>query len=248
MKISSISLPSGDHEFPSPNIMQTKKDKQMKAALDLKLFGDRLKDLKIEMEEISKILSDPKSSLRDRKSCTNIIKNTILPFLDQASDVCKQSSKVLAPIPSLAYVHRTNEAKNKEKLRELQQKCDKKKAKRNSLRQIEQSIDLRRPLTKINPNISRITTRPKLLHKNKLPTEVSNIKAPSNGIQYTPLETIDLLSHYPDNSKVRSHLIDHLVAMKLIPISRSSVYDLLKKAEKERSFEINGGREVAKNS
>ena len=54
-----------------------KKDEQMKAVLDLKLFGDRLKDLKIEMEEISKILSDPKSSLCDRKSYTNIIKNTI---------------------------------------------------------------------------------------------------------------------------------------------------------------------------
>ncbi len=63
MKMSSISLSSGDHESLSPNNIQTKKDKQMKVALDLKLFADRLKDLKI--EEISKILSDPKSSLRN---------------------------------------------------------------------------------------------------------------------------------------------------------------------------------------
>ena len=96
----------------------------MKAALDLKLFADRLKDLKIEIEEISKILSDPKSSLRNRKSYANIIKKTILPFLDQASVVCQQSSKVLAPIPSLEYVHRTNEAKSKEKFRQLELKCD----------------------------------------------------------------------------------------------------------------------------
>ena len=50
MKMSSMSLSSGDHESLSPNITQTKKDKQMKAALDLKLFADRLKDLKIEIK------------------------------------------------------------------------------------------------------------------------------------------------------------------------------------------------------
>ena len=84
-----------------------------------------------------KIISDPKSLLRNRQSYANIIKNTILPFLDQVSDVCKQSSKELAPIPSLEYVHRTNEAKIKEKLRELELKCDKEKAKRRSLIRIE---------------------------------------------------------------------------------------------------------------
>ena len=45
----------------------------MKAALDLKLFGDRFNDAKIEIEAISKILSDSKSSLRKRKTYVNII-------------------------------------------------------------------------------------------------------------------------------------------------------------------------------
>lgn len=92
----------------------------MKAVLDLKLFGDRLKNTKIEIKGISKIPANPKSSLHNRKSYMNIIKNTTLPFLDQVSDICKQSSKVLAPISSLEYVHRINEAKNKENLRVLE--------------------------------------------------------------------------------------------------------------------------------
>lgn len=54
-------LPSRDQKISALKIIQTKKDKHTKAALDLKLFVDRLKDTKIEIDEIS----DSKSSFTD---------------------------------------------------------------------------------------------------------------------------------------------------------------------------------------
>ena len=43
--------PSSENQFN--NVIQTKKGKQMKAALDLKFLGARIDDLKEEMENIS---------------------------------------------------------------------------------------------------------------------------------------------------------------------------------------------------
>ena len=65
---------------PPSNLIQTKKDKQMKATLDLKLFGARLKDAICEIENIHEIFSNPKSSCCEQKSSLNVLKQTILMF------------------------------------------------------------------------------------------------------------------------------------------------------------------------
>ena len=95
------------------------KDKQMKATLNLKLFGTRLIDLTIGIENINNVLNDPNSTNREKKTSLSIIKNTIFPFLDCTVDVCTESSKILSPIPSLKYVHRGKENEIRQDIKKL---------------------------------------------------------------------------------------------------------------------------------
>ena len=55
----------------------------------------------------------------------------------------------------------------------------------------------------------------------KLPTDVSNVPPPSNGSQYNPKETIQLLQGYPENSKK--------ITSNLGPVTKKSVYKLLQR-------------------
>ena len=85
--------PSSEHQCS--NIIQTKKDKQMKAALNLKLFWARIIDLRIEIENNYNVLKDPNSTNYEKKTSLSTIKNTIFPFLDCTIEVCTESSKIL---------------------------------------------------------------------------------------------------------------------------------------------------------
>ena len=117
--MSNLVTPSTDSQCDSSNNIkiQTKKDKQMKATLDLKLFGARLIDSKSEIENIYNVLVDSNSTTRAKKSCLLSIKNTILPFLQCAANVCSESAKTLSPIPSLEYVHRGKENEIKQEIK-----------------------------------------------------------------------------------------------------------------------------------
>ena len=78
------------------------------------------------------------------------------------------------------------------------------------------------PKNKSPAQIRKVPTR--MINTNKrvkLPTVVSDLPAPVNGTEYTPKETIKLLEGYPENSKQKSHLINHLVASNLVPIKRN---------------------------
>ena len=55
--MANIVSPSSEH--PCSNVIQTKKDKQMKAALNQQFFGARIIDLRIEIENNYNVLNDP---------------------------------------------------------------------------------------------------------------------------------------------------------------------------------------------
>ena len=73
--MANIASPSSEH--PCNNIIQTKKDNQMKAALYQQLFGARIIDLRIEIENDYNVLKDPNSTNCEKKTSLSTIKNTI---------------------------------------------------------------------------------------------------------------------------------------------------------------------------
>ena len=77
--------PSSEHLCS--NVIQTKKNKQMKAALNLKLFGASIIDVRIEIENNSYVLKDPNSTNCEKKTSLSTIKSTIFPFLDCTVEV-----------------------------------------------------------------------------------------------------------------------------------------------------------------
>ena len=91
--MANIVSPSSEH--PCNNVIQTKKDKQMKAALNQQLFGARIIDLRIEIENYYNVLKDPNSTNCEKKTSLSTIKNAIFPFLDCTVEVYTESSKIL---------------------------------------------------------------------------------------------------------------------------------------------------------
>ena len=67
----------------------------MKAAFNLNLYGVRIIDLRIEIENNYNVLKDPNSTNCEKKTSLSTIKNTICPFLDCTVEVCTESSKNL---------------------------------------------------------------------------------------------------------------------------------------------------------
>ena len=76
--MANIVSPSSEH--PCNNVIQTKKDKQMKAALNLKLFGDRVIDLRIDFENNHNALNDPISTNCEKKTSLPTIKIQFFHF------------------------------------------------------------------------------------------------------------------------------------------------------------------------
>ena len=215
--------PSSDNQCN--NVIRTKKDKQMKAVLDLKSFGARIVDCKEEIENIYNVLNNPNSTSREKKSSLHSIKKTILPFLEHTANACSVSAKILSPIPSLDYVHRGKEYDMKQCIKKLESN-EKNKYKSDQLKKLEKVLSSEKPPTQI----CMIQNRPNRVKSTvKLPTDASNIPQPANGSQYTQNETIKLLDGYPETSKKKSHLINHLVASNLVPITRDGIYRLLRR-------------------
>lgn len=217
---------------------KTQEEIQMKAALDLKLFGARLSDTGNEIEKIYKIFHDPKSSKIKKKLCLTSIEDTILPFLHCAARVCSDSAKILSPIPSLDYVHRNNETILKREIRQSEKNTSNKNKSINliKLERVLLTVDIPKPFVSIGQTSApAIKTKEKVSAKTKEPIEAPNLPPPSNGTQYTPIETVELLQGYPENSKKKAHIISHLVDSELVPITRVGVYKLLRRyAAKEK--------------
>ena len=240
--MSNLVTPSTDSQCDSSNNIkiQTKKDKQMKATLDLKLFGARLIDSKSEVENIYNVLVDSNSTTRAKKSCLLSIKNTILPFLQCAANVCSESAKTLSPIPSLEYVHRGKENKIKQ---EIKKSVNEEKNNHKSIH----LMKLQRVLQVFgHKSFAPVNIIPKMRIKTrngiKLPTDISNLPPPSNGSQYNPKETIQLLQDYPENSKKKTHLINHLITSNLVPVTKDSVYKLLRRKKALRRIREEWGQ------
>ena len=94
-----------------------KKGKQIKAALNLELFGIRIINLQREIENGYIVLNDPNSTLCDHNPSLSTIKITIFLFLDLTAEFCIESSKIFSSMPSLECVHRykVNEMKQNTK-------------------------------------------------------------------------------------------------------------------------------------
>ena len=216
---------------------KTQEEIQMKAALDLKLIGARLSDTGNEIEKIYKIFHDPKSSKTKKKLCFTSIEDTILPFLHCAARVCSDSAKILSPIPSLEYVHRNNETILKREIRQSEKNSSHKNKSIHliKLERVLLTVDFPKPFVSISESTPTIKTKGKVTAKTKEPIELPDLPPPSNGTQYTPIETVELLQGYPENSKKKAHTISHLVDKELVPITRVGVYKLLRRyAAKEK--------------
>ena len=91
------------------NVIWTKKDTQMKAALNLELLGGKKHSSTKRNWNIFNVLNDHNSVDCEKKTSISTVKSTMFLFLDHTAQVCIVSSKIPSPIPSLKYVHRGKE-------------------------------------------------------------------------------------------------------------------------------------------
>ena len=156
------------------------------------------------LREHLELFSDNSSSHRTRKAHLLTLKTTIIPFLQISSSTLKDSADILAPIPSVSYVHKMAEGKKISEIR--RNSCD---SARIPLQMIQNSINN-------SPDETPAKKKQKTHHGNVLPTNISSLKPPNNGHYYTKLETLHILLKYPHRSRMWFQMITHLVSNNFI--------------------------------
>ena len=73
-------------------VTKTKQDKQFDATLKIKEIAARLSDTKCALEHIYRVLTDTKSSNKDKKSSLDAITQSIIPFIETTSSTLASHS------------------------------------------------------------------------------------------------------------------------------------------------------------
>ena len=184
------------------------------------------------VDHIGIIDGNKDTSQRGKRKSIENIKSTIIPYLNQCSTELVSSANSLAPIASTNYVNSIQERERKQKI--LNEIKNTKKSK--SLLMIESAVSSPINVSKLSRNSSftKQVVPQRNLQRN-LPSILSSLPPPSNGNQYSKKETMDMLINYKTGSSTRAKIINHLIAKKLIPQTRQTVYRHLKEYRKDSS-------------
>jgi hypothetical protein len=95
-------------------LRKTKDDKQLAATLGLYDLAEQLSDAVQVLVDHHYIFKYAESTNRSKESSLYVINKTIIPLLKLASDIARNSAKVMAPIAATQYAHKRKESeKNK---------------------------------------------------------------------------------------------------------------------------------------
>ena len=206
---------------------------KVSATLSLRNMANRMNDVVFELvDHIGIIDGNKDTSLRGKRKSIENIKSTIIPYLNQCSTELVSSANSLAPIASTNYVNSMQERERKQKI--LNEIKNTKKSK--SLLMIESAVSSPINVSKLSRNSSftKQVVPQRNLQRN-LPSILSSLPPPSNGNQYSKKETMDMLINYKTGSSTRAKIINHLIAKKLMPQTRQTVYRHLKEYRKDSS-------------
>ena len=220
------------------------KDNQLNSCLLLKDIACRQEDAYREILRLYDVFAASEHQTREQKRVLTSLKHSIIPYLKSSSIQIMEASSKLAPIPGSSYVHIRNEAEKRRLERnELPSNRD---IKPSPLKRIDLFNAHRVPLKQID-NLPRPQKKVRHQPKRKsLPSIASSIPEPANKRQYTPKEVCTILSPFPENSKVRSKLIQDWMSTSLIPISKVGIYKLLQRYREGKKIEDNWNRKGRK--
>ena len=112
-----------------------------------------------------------------------------------------------------------------------------KQRKSSSLKRIEHAVAKTSP-QRVSLNVNgpiRKTTRASQLPK-ILPNLISYLPQPSNGIYYSPLEVISIISPLPKHLKSRFKIVNIIIKENKFPVPKYAIYKNFKKKESDEIF------------
>ena len=210
----------------------TTNDRKLQASVQLKGISSRLGDFAKELDSIHNILSPSETaSVRNQKAALGTIKQTLIPFIQDASSSISSSANLMSPIGGVNYIHRRNEQKQKlECSTSSKSKISYKKS--SPLKRIEQAVK-KRALQTITNTAAKRPSIPRKKKKNVLPLQsvFSTIPSPNNGIHYKPKEVIDVYKSLQCKKVSRSRLASHLITNNLVPVQRTAIMRIIQDEE-----------------
>ena len=209
---------------------QSSNDRKLRASVKMKEHASRLKDLACMLN--STIDDNIIGNSRKERSIKKNIKDTFIPYLEQASLLCSSSANLLSPIPGINYLHNVNEANIRSEVKK--HKCESKLniSKPSPQKRLELAVQ-KRPLQEIHPNTipkRQCSTRKKVTRRNTLPTLASTLPKPRNGEYYLPKKVIQILQQ-KDPQISRTRIINHLLDNNLVPVKRTALFRVRKESE-----------------
>ena len=110
--IEKVTSTLNSHESGHTIAHNSKKDRKLNYVLSVQNVASRLGDVTKELQSLVDIFSDAKNLSRKQTSALRSLQSTIIPFISKSSTHLLDSTKELAPIPIISYVHssRRNEA------------------------------------------------------------------------------------------------------------------------------------------
>ena len=219
---------NGDDLQSSQKELQTKTDSKRKATEQMHEAVNRVDDVIKELLEYAKIFADDSSSKHSKSACIRSIRTTIVPALAKVSSILNNAGKDMAPLPYVKYHCNRNENKMRKAVVDSTNK--RKSADLQMLEAFKSSETISVQKAKEH------ATRPK---KKSRTANECELPAPVNGIAYKMKEALDILMTYPDGrSTERSKAMDAMIEQKLVPCTKKTLYQNLKKT-KEGSCEGN---------
>jgi hypothetical protein len=165
-----------------------------------------------ELESYVQVFESEDSTARMRIKATRKIKRCIIPAVAKVSKVLNEAGNSVAPTGTVRVICNRWEQKMKNDVVDADNKW--------------KSVDfqlLESYTNTVKPTIA--TVAPRQVKRRKADPTIPTLPSPSNGIQYTKVEVMDILSI---NSKLQWPIINHMITSNLVPCGKDTIYRMLK--------------------
>lgn len=198
----------------------TKTDIRLQATQRLFEASNRLNNVVHELESYVQVFESEDSTVRMRIEATRKIKRCIIPAIAKVSNVLNEAGNSVAPIGSVRVICDKWEQKMKNDVVDADNK--------------RKSVDfqlLESYTNNVKPTIATVT--PRKVKRRKANPTTPNLPSPLNGIQYTKVEVMDILSK---NSKLQWPTINHMITSNLVPCGKDTIYRMLKDKKNRKAI------------
>ena len=159
------------------------------------------------------------------------MKSSLIPLIEELSEGISSQACTVSPIAGLNYIHQRKEQKRKSDAVEISKNSNLINNRKSSpLKRIESRRVLKDVSNIVPVPKSRASLPRTKKMKMSLPTLKSRIPEPEDGLEYKPLELINIAKN-TDRSISRGRLIKYTIDNKLIPVNRAAAFRLLQRHE-----------------